>query len=326
LVTSVKIRRRKFLHLAMGAMTLSAGLRTAGAQTYPSRPVRILVGYAAGGSADTLARLMAQWLSERLGQPFVVENRSGANGNIAADALVRAPSDGHTLLMLTTPNLITPPLPTSFDFSRDTAAIGGVSRGYLVMLVHPSVPATTVPEFIAYAKANPGKLAMASAGSGTAPHLSGELFKMMTGIDMIHVPYRGGGPAIADLLGGQVQVTFSNLPVAEHVRAGTLRALAVTTAARSQTLPQLPTIGDFVPGYEASVAFGLCAPKQTPAEIIEKLNSEINAGLADPAIATRLREMGSVALSLSPTDFRNFLSDESLKWARVVRAANIKPD
>jgi tripartite-type tricarboxylate transporter receptor subunit TctC len=288
--------------------------------------VRILVGYAAGGSADTLARLMAQWLSERLGQPFVIENRSGANGNIAADALMRSPPDGHTLLMMTTPNLITPPLPISFDFARDTAPVGGVSRGYLVMLVHPSVPATTVPEFIAYTKANPGKLAMASAGSGTAPHLSGELFKMMAGIDMIHIPYRGGGPAIADLLGGQVHVTFSNLPVAEFVRTGRLRALAVTTAARSQTMSQLPTIGDFVPGYEASVAFGLCAPKEAPVEIIERLNSELNAGLADPAIAARLGEMGSVALSLSAASFRDFLSNESLKWARVVRAANVKPE
>jgi tripartite-type tricarboxylate transporter receptor subunit TctC len=326
MVISVKLRRREFLRLAMSAVALPAGLRAAGAQTYPTRAVRILVGYAAGGSADTLVRLAAQWLSERLGQPFVIENRSGANGNIAADALVRSPPDGHTLLMMTTPNLISSPLPANFEFARDTAPVGGVSRGYLVMLVHPSVPATTVPEFIAYAKANPGKLTMASAGSGTAPHLSGELFKMMAGIDMVHVPYRGGGPAIADLLGGQVHVTFSNLPVAEHIKAGRLRALAVTTAARSQTLPQLPTIGDFVPGYEASVAFGLCAPKDTPVEVVERLNRTLNAGLADPAIAARLADMGSTALALSPARFGEFLAEESVKWAKVAGAANMRAE
>jgi tripartite-type tricarboxylate transporter receptor subunit TctC len=318
------LQRRQFLHLSLGGAALLSGTRTATAQAYPARPVRIIVGYAAGGSADICARLMAQWLSERLGQSFVVENRLGAGGNIATDAILRAPADGHTLLLITTPNLISAPLPADFDPARDTAPVAGVAQAYLVMLIHPSVPAATLPQFIAYAKANPGKLSMASAGNGTAPHMSGEMFKMMAGVDMIHVPYRGGGPARTDLLSGQVQVMFSNLTDVAHIKSGNLRALAVTTAKRLQTLPDLPTMAEFVSGYEASTGFGISAPKGTPADIIERLRKEISAGLADPGVQARLSTLGASALALSPADLGNFLAEETAKWAKVARAANIK--
>lgn len=320
----MKLPRRQFLHFAMGAVAFSAKSSIAVAQAYPSRPVRIVVGYAAGGTADTLARLIGQWLSERMGQPFVIENRAGAGGNIATDLVLRAPADGYTLLVNAMPNIINAPLPDNFDFARDMTPIGGISRGYLVLLVHPSVPATTLSEFMAFAKANPGKLTMASAGNGTPPHMAGELFKIMTGVDIVHVPYRGGGPALADLLAGQVQIMFSNLPAVEHIKAGKLRALAITTAVRSKTLPELPRIDEVVAGYEASVAFGLCGPKGMPSDIVEKLNISLNVALADPTIESRLSELGASALILSPASFSKFLSDESAKWAKVAQTANIK--
>jgi tripartite-type tricarboxylate transporter receptor subunit TctC len=317
--------RRRFFTLAAGAACLPVLSHSASAQAYPARSVRIVVGYAAGGSGDIVARLMGQWLSERLKQPFIIENKVGAGGNIAIDTVLRSPPDGYTLVMITTPTLVSAPLPENFDLARDTIPIAGVYQAYLVMLIHPSVPVATLPEFIAYAKANPGKLSMASAGNGTAPHMSGELFKMMAGVDIIHVPYRGGGPALSDLLGGQVQVMFSNLPANDYIKTGKLRALAVTTATRSPTLPEIPTLGDFVPGYEASVSFGLCAPKGTPPEIVEKLNTEINAGLADSKIRARFGDLGARVLALSPADFGKFLTQEALKWDKVARAANIKP-
>ena len=322
----MNLPRRQFLHLAMGAAVLPAVSQNAIAQAYPARPVRIVVGYAAGGSGDILARLMAQWLSDRLKQPFIVENKVGGGGNIATDTVLRSPPDGYTLLMITMPATVGPPLPYNFDLARDSTPVAGAYQAYLVMLVHPSVPAVTVPEFIAYAKANPGKLSMASAGIGSAPQMCGELFKMMTGVDMIHVPYRGGGPALTDLLGGQVQVMFSNLPANEHIKAGKLRALAVTTATRSPTLPDLPTVAEFVPGYEASVGFGVCAPKGTPADIVEKLNMEINACLADPKIKERLVDLGATGLVLSPGDFGKLITADTAKWAKVAQFANIKPN
>ena len=275
----------QFLHLAAGAAALPALSRVARAQTYPTRPVRIIVGFAPGGASDIVARLIGQWLSERLGQPFVVENRAGAGGNIGTEAVVRAPPDGYTLLLCGSADAINATLydKLSFNFIRDIAPVGSIADGPLVMVVNPSFPAKTVPEFIAYAKANPGKVNIGSAGIGTVAHLAGELFKVMTGVDLVHVPYRGLAPAITDLIGGQVQAIFSTMPPAiEHVRAGKLRALAVTTATRSEALPDLPTIGDFLPGYEASLMNGLGAPKNTPAEIVERLNKEINAALADP--------------------------------------------
>jgi tripartite-type tricarboxylate transporter receptor subunit TctC len=322
----MKLARRRFLHLAAGAAVLPTLSRaTRAQQTYPTRPVRLVVGFAAGGSGDILARLMAQWLSDRLKQPFIIENKVGAGGNIATDTVLRSPPDGHTLLMNTMPTIVSTPLPDNFDLAHNSTPVAGAYQAYLVMLVHPSVPATSVPEFIAYAKANPGKLSMASAGIGTAPHLSGELFKMMAGVDMVHVPYRGGGPALTDLLGGQVNVLFSNLPANEHIKSGRLRALAVTTATRSPTLPDLPPIGDFVPGYEASVSFGICAPKGTPADIVERLNAEVNAGLADPNIQARLVDLGATGLKLSPSAFGQYIAADAMKWAKVIQTANIKP-
>jgi tripartite-type tricarboxylate transporter receptor subunit TctC len=318
------LARRQFLSLTAG-VCLPALSKTAAAQGYPARPVRLVVGYAAGGSGDVLARLMAQRLSERLNQSFIIENKVGAGGNIAIDTVLRLPPDGHTLLMATMPSIVSAPLPDNFDLARDSRPVAGAYQAYLVMLAHPSVPAAGLPEFIAYAKANPGKLSMASAGNGTAPHLSGELFKMMTGVDIIHVPYRGGGPALTDLLGGQVQLMFSNLPADEYIKAGKLRAIAVTTAARVPALPELPTIGEFVSGYEASVAFGICAPKGAPTEIVEKLNTEINAILVNPKMQARLADLGAKELVLSPSAFGKFISEDALKWTRVIRAANIKP-
>jgi tripartite-type tricarboxylate transporter receptor subunit TctC len=298
------------------------------AQTYPSRLVRIIVGFAAGGPNDILARLIGQWLSERLGQPFVVENRPGAGGNIATEAVVRAPPDGYTLLLVGTPNAINATLYDKLDFNfiRDIAPVASLIRGALVMVVHPSVPATTLPEFIVYAKANPGKLSYGSGGVGGITHITPELFKMMAGVNMVHVPYRGIAPALTDLLGGQVQVLFTNPALLiPYIRAGRLRALAITTATRLEALPDIPTIGEFVPGYEASSVFGLGAPKNTSAEIIDKLNKEINAALADPKFKARLAALDGTMLGGLPADFGKLIADETEKWGKVIRAANIRP-
>ena len=325
----MKLPRRTFLHLAAGAAALPAASRLARAQTYPSRPVRIIVGFAPGGTADIIARLMGQWLSERLGRPFVIENRPGAGTNIATEAVVRAPADGYTLLMVGTTHAINATLynKLNFHFIGDITPVAGIVVGPNVMVVNPSVPATTVPEFIAYAKANAGKLNMASGGIGSLGHVSGELFKMMAGINIGHVPYRGGWPALTDLLGGQVQVYFSPLPAAiEYIRAGKLRALAVTTAARSEALPDIPTVNDFVSGYEASVVQGLGAPRNTPAEIIDTLNKEINAALADPKMKSRLADLGGTVLPGSPAAFGKLIAEETEKWGNVIRALNIKAE
>ena len=321
------IPRRRILHLAAGAAALPAVSRISWVQPYPTRPVRIIVGFAPGGSTDISARLIGQWLSERLGQPFVVENRPGAGGNIATETVVRAPPDGHTLLLVAPPNAINATLydKLNFNFTRDIAPVVGVMRVPDVIMLHPSVPATTVPEFIAYAKANPDKLNMASGGIGTSVHLAGELFKVMAGVNMIHVPYRGS--PLPDLIGGQVQVSFLPLPQSiEFIRSGRLRALAVTTATRSEVLPNLPTVGDFVPGYEVSAFSGVGAPKNTPAEIIDKLNREINAGLADPKMKARLADLGGTPLPGPPANFGRLIADETEKWAKVIRAANIKAE
>ena len=323
----MKLLRRQFLRLAAGAAALPAVSRSARAQPYPARPVRIVVGFAAGGTGDLLARLVGQWLSERLGQPIVIDNRPGGGGNISTETVVRAPSDGYTLLQVGTSHAVNSTLyKLDFDLIRDIAPVAGIARAHLVMLVHPAFPANTVPEFIAYAKANPGRINMASAGSGSSPRLAGELFKLMTGIDMVHVPYRGGAPAMSDLIAGQVQVMFSNLPAAEYVRAGKLRALAVTTAVRSDELPDVPTVGEFVPGYEASAWYGIGAPKGTSADIVDRLNRETNAALADPKIKARLAEFGGTVLAGSPADFGTFIAVETEKWAKVVTFAGIKPD
>jgi tripartite-type tricarboxylate transporter receptor subunit TctC len=325
----VKFPRRKFLHLTAGAAALPAVTRIARAQAYPSRPVRLIVGFAPGGSFDIVARIMAQWLSERLGQQFIVENRPGATGNIATEAVVKAPADGYTLLLVGVNGAYNATLyeKLNFNFLRDIALVASISRESNVMEVHPSFPAKTVPEFIAYAKANPGKINHASAGTGSAGHVAGELFKMMTGVNMLHVPYRGGAPALTDLLGGQVQVSFgSMLASIEYIRAGKLHPLAVTTATRSEALPDIPTVSEFVPGYEASAWFGVGAPKNTPAAIIDKLNKEINAALADPKIKRRLADLGGTVLALSPADFGILIADETEKWGRVIRSANIKAE
>jgi tripartite-type tricarboxylate transporter receptor subunit TctC len=323
----MKLPRRQLLPLAAGVATLPALPRVARTQTYPARPVRILVGFTAGGAFDIVARLMAQWLSEQLHQPFIVDNRPGASTNIATEAVVLAPADGYTLLLGGATNAINATLyqKLSFNFIRDIAPVAGVVRLPNVMEVNPSFPAKTVPEFIAYANANPGKINMGSPGNGTSQHLAGELFKMMTGVDLVHVPYRGAAQSLGDLLGGQVQVSFDPLAASiEYIRSGKLRALAVTTAARSEALPDLPTVGDFVPGYEASGWNGVCAPKNTPIEIIEKLNKEINAGLADPKIKARLANLGVTTLAGSSADFAKLIAEETEKWGKVVRATNIK--
>ena len=325
----MKLPRRTFLHLAAGAAALPAVSRIARAQTYPTRPVRIIVGFAAGGAPDILARLIGQWLSERLGQPFVIENRPGAGGNIGTEAVVRAPPDGYTLLLVEPPTRSTRRSTTSsISISSATSRRSRASSACpIVMVVNPSVPAKTVPEFIAYAKANPGKINMASAGIGSPAHVAGELFKMMTGIDMVHVPYRGAAPALTDLLAGQVQVFFAITPASiEHIRAGKLRALAVTTATRSEALPDVPTVGEFVPGYEASGWFGIGAPKNTPAEIIDRLNKEINAALADPRVKARFAELGGTVFAGSPADFGKLIADETEKWGKVVKFAGIKAE
>jgi tripartite-type tricarboxylate transporter receptor subunit TctC len=325
----MKLPRRQFLHLAVGAAMLPAASRIARAQAYPARPVRIIVPFAPAGTTDVAARLIAQWLSERFGQQFVVENRPGAGGNIGIEAVVRAPPDGYTLLM-------TDPSPTisaslydklSFNFVHDIAPISVVLRSPFVIVVNPAVPAKTIAEFIAYAKANPGKVNMGSAGTGSTQHVAGELFKMMAVVDMVHVPYRGGGPALTDLLAGQVQVLF--LPPAisiEHIRTGRLRALAVTTAIRFEALPDIPSVGEFVASYEASTWFGVGVPRSTPPDLIYKLNQEINAGLADPKIKARLVELGGTVLAGSPTEFGKLITEDTEKWARVIRTANIKPE
>jgi tripartite-type tricarboxylate transporter receptor subunit TctC len=325
----VKLPRRQFLHLAAGAAALLAVARIARAQAYPARPVRLIVPIAPGGASDITARLIGQWLSERLGQQFVIDNRPGSGGNIGTEAVVRAPADGYTLLLVGSFNATNAALYDKLNFNliRDIAPIGGVFRGPLVMLVHPSVPATTVPEFIAYAKANAGKLSMASGGIGSTGHVSGELFKAMAGVNLVHVPYRGGGPAVSDLLGGQVQLYFASTPASiEYIKAGRLRALAVTTATRSELLPDVPTVGEFVPGYEASAWYGLGAPKATPADIVDKLNREINAALADPKMKARLADLGGTVLALSPADFGKFIADETEKWAKVIKFAGVKAD
>jgi tripartite-type tricarboxylate transporter receptor subunit TctC len=325
----VKLSRHKFLHLAAGAAALSAVFRIASAQTYPTRPVRIVVGFAAGASPDITARLVGQWLSVRLGQPFVIDNRSGAGSNIGTEAVARAAPDGYTFLWATAANAINVTLydNLNFNFLRDITPVAGIIRVPNVMEVNPSVAAKTVPEFIAYAKSNPGKINMASGGTGTTPHLAGELFKMMTGVEMLHVPYRGSPQAIADLLGGQMQVMFDVMPQSiEHIRAGELRALAVTSAMRSEALPGIPTVGDFVPGYEASSWHGVGVPKDTPAVIVDKLNREINAALADPKLKARLADLGGTVLPGSPAEFEKLVADDIEKWAKVVKFAGIKPD
>jgi tripartite-type tricarboxylate transporter receptor subunit TctC len=323
----MKLPRRQFLHLAAGAAALPTASRFAWAQAYPDRPVRIVVGFAAGGGSDIIARLIGQYLSERLGQPFIIENRPGASGNIATEAVVRAPADGYTLLLVTAPNAINATLydRLSFNFIRDIAPVASIGREPNVMVVHPSFPAKTVPEFIAYSKAHPGQISFASAGNGSVAHVTGELFKMMTSVDMLHVPYRGAGTALPDLIAGQVQIMFPIMSSSiEYIRAGKLRALAVTAATRSEALPDVPSVAEFVPGYEASAWLGLGAPKTTPTEIIDKLNKEINAGLADPKIKARLTDLGSTALAGSPADFGKLIANQIEKWAKVIRAANIK--
>jgi tripartite-type tricarboxylate transporter receptor subunit TctC len=319
--------RRTFLHLAVGAAALPAAPRLARAQAYPSRPVRIVVGFPPGGATDIQARLMGQWLSERLGQQFVIENRAGASGNIGTEAVAKAPADGYTLLQIVTPHAINAALYTnlSFDFIRDIAPVICVARLAYVVVVHPSVPAATLPEFIAHAKANPGRINYGSAGSGTPQNISCELFKMMAGVNLVHVPYRGGAPATTDLIGGHLQVIFCPVSEAiEHIKAGKLRALAVTTAARLDVFPDVPTVGDFVPGYEASGFAGIGAPRNTPAEIIDMLNKELNAGVADAKIKARIVELGGTVLGGSPAAFGTIISDATEKWAKVIKFAGIK--
>jgi tripartite-type tricarboxylate transporter receptor subunit TctC len=321
--------RRQFLHLAAGAAALPAVSRIATAQTYPSRPVRLIVPVAPGGAYDITARLIGPWLSERLGQQFVIDNRPGGGTNIGTEAVVRAPADGYTLLLVGAASAINATLydKLNFNFIRDIAPVAGITRAPEVMVVHPSVPAKTVPEFIAYAKVNPGKLTMASGGIGSLSHVAGELFKMMAGVDLVHAPYRGQGPALTDLLGGQVQVMFAiTVASIEYIKIGRLRALAVTAATRSDALPDIPTVGEFVLDYEASNWFGVCAPKATPAEIVDKLNKEINASLAEPKIKARLADLGGAVLALSPAEFGKLIADETEKWGKVIRAANIKPE
>jgi tripartite-type tricarboxylate transporter receptor subunit TctC len=325
----MKFPRRTFLQLAAGTAALPAVSRFAWAQAYPTRPVRIIFGFAAGGAGDITARLIGQWLSERFGQQFIVENRPGAGGNIGAEAVVRAPPDGYTLLLVGNSSAINATLYDKLNFNvvRDIAPVASISREPNVMVVNPSVPAKTVPEFIAYAKANAGKLNMASGGNGSPSHVSGELFKMMAGVNLVHVPYRGAGPALTDLFGGQVQVYFAVMGSSvEYISAGKLRALAVTTATRSEALPDIPTMNEFVPGYEASAFYGLGSPKNTPAEIVDRLNKEINAALADSKIKARLAELGGTVLPGSPADFGKLIADETEKWGKVIRATNIKAE
>jgi tripartite-type tricarboxylate transporter receptor subunit TctC len=323
----VKLPRRRFLHLAAGAAAQPAISRIAWAQAYPSRPVRIVVGFAAGGGNDIAARLMGQWLSERLGQPFVIENRPGAGTNIATEAVARAPPDGYTLLLVGSTNAINatfyPKL--NFNFIRDIAPVSSITRQPQAMLANPSFPARTIPELIDYAKANPGKVNMSSPGVGTISHLAGELFKMMAGVNLVHVPFGGNSPALTALLGGQVELSFASLPSSiEFIRTGKLRGLAVTGAMRAEALPDVPSTGEFVRGYEVSAWYGVGAPKGTPAEVIDKLNTEINAGLADPNMQARIADFGGTVFALSAADFGKFIAEETEKWAKVIREADIK--
>src|SRR5450759_522783 len=325
----MKFPRRQFLHLAAGAALLPGVSNIARAQSYPTRPIRLIVGYTPGGSADLTARLMGQWLSERLGQSFVIENRPGGGTNIATEAAVRADPDGYTFLLVAPANAINATLygKLNFNFLRDIEPVAGIIRFPNVVVVNPSLPIKSIPELIAYAKANPGKLNMASSGNGSTIHMSGELFKMLTGIDMVHVPYRGGAPALTDLIAGQVHVMFDNIPTcAEHVKSGRLRGLAVTSTTRSEVLPDLPTVADFLPGYEASAWYGFGAPKNTPAEIIDRLNKEINAILADPAAKARFAELGAFLLPGTAADFGKLLADETEKWGKLVKFAGAKVD
>jgi len=325
----MKFPRRQFLQLAAGAAALPAASVIARAQTYPSKPVRLIVPFAPGGSTDIVARLIGQWLSERLGQPFLIESRPGAGTNVGTEAVVRAAADGYTLLLLGPPAAINATLYERLNFNvmRDIAPVAGIVRTPFVMEVNASFPAQTVPEFIAYAKAHAGKVNMASAGIGSGPHVAGELFKMMAGVNMLHVPYRGSAPALTDLIGGQVQVYFDGIPSSiEHIRAGRLRALAVTTVLRSDALPSVPTVGDFLPAYEASLWFGVGAPKATPIDIIEKLNNEINAALVDPRFKARLADLGGTVLSGSPADFGKHIVEETEKWAKVVKFSGAKAE
>jgi tripartite-type tricarboxylate transporter receptor subunit TctC len=324
-----KFPRRKFLHLAASAAALTTLSRRARAQTYPTRPVHIIAAFPAGGGVDIAARLIGQWLAGRLGQPVITENRAGAGGNIGTEAVVNAPADGYTLLLATVPNAVNAALyeKLNFDFIRDITPVAGIVRVPQVILVSPSLPVKTVPEFISYVKANPGKVNMASAGSGSAPHIAGELFNAMAGIKMVHVPYRGQALALADLLSGQVQVLFATTPgMTDYIRTGKLRALAVTTASRAEVLPDLPTVADFVSGYEASQWYGIGAPRRTPAEIIDKLNREINAALADPAMRARFADIGGEPLAGSPAEFGKLIADETVKWAKVVKFAGLRPE
>jgi tripartite-type tricarboxylate transporter receptor subunit TctC len=323
------MKRRTFLQLAAGAGALAAIPRRAGAQAYPSRPVRLVVGFAAGSTSDILGRLIGTWLSERLGQQFIIENRPGAAANIATEAVLKSPADGYTLLMVAPVAAINATLydKLGYNFLRDFVTVAGIVRVPNVLEVNPSVPVKTVPEFIAHAKANAGALSFASAGVGTASHLAGEMFKAMAGVNMVHVAYRGDGPAMTDLIGGQVQVGFATMTASiGHIRAGKLRPLAVTTLTRSHALPELPTVSDFVPGYEASSWFGVAAPKDTPAAVVDALNREINAGLADPRIKDRLLDMGGMVLAGAPADFGKLIAAETEKWGKVIRAANIKAE
>jgi tripartite-type tricarboxylate transporter receptor subunit TctC len=325
----MKFPRRHFLRLAAGAAALPAVSNIAKAQAYPTRPVRLIIGYTPGGSADLTARLMGNWLSERLGQSFVIENRPGGGTNIATEAVVRAPPDGYTFLLAAPANAINATLydKLNFNFLRDIEPVAGIIRFPNVVVVNPSLPIKSIPELIAYAKANPGKLNMASSGNGSTIHMSGELFKMLTGTDMVHVPYRGGAPALTDLIAGQVHVMFDNIPTcAEHVKSGKLRGLAVTSMTRSEVLPDLPTVADFLPGYEASAWYGIAAPKNTPTEMIGRLNKEINAVLADPAVKTRFAELGAFLLPGSAADFGKLLADETDKWGKVVKFSGARVD
>ncbi len=324
----MKLPRRQLLHLAAGAAALPAVARTASAQSYPTRPIRIVVGFAAGQAIDIVTRIVGQSLSERLGQQFIIENRPGAGGNIGTEVVVRAPPDGYTLLAIGSNNMINATLyeKLNYDFIQDIAPVASIYRVPQVVEVNPSFPATTLPEFIEYAKANPGKINFASAGSGSVAHLSGELFKVMAGVNMLHVPYRGAPAALTDLIGGQVQVMFDNMPSSmEHIRAGRLRPLAVTAATRLEGLPDIPTVGDFVPGFETSAWAGIGAPRNTPVEIIDKLNREINAALADPKIEARMADLGGMVLALSPTEYGKRIAEETMKWAKAVKFSGAKP-
>jgi len=325
----MKLLRRKFLQLAAGAAALPVISHFARAQTYPSRPVRIVLGFPPGGPSDVLARIIGQWLSDSLAQPFIIESRPGASGNIAAEAVIRSAPDGHTLLFVVPGNATSDALfdKLSFNFIRDTVPVAAISHGPLAMAVNPTMPVQTVPEFIAFAKSRPGQINFASPGNGSVIHLGGELFKMMTGVNMVHVPYRGNAPALIDLLAGQVQMMFADMPSSiEHIKAGKLRALAVTSTARSEILPGVPTVSEFLPGFEAGNWFGIAAPKNTPPEIVDKLNKEINVALADPKIKARLAVLGATAFTGSSPDFGKFIAAEAEKWSNVIRTAGIKAE